>query len=345
MKSIFMNTLAYSLVLLMFVACKKDETKIMAAAGTAPVLTVSTPSIILEEENANETALNFNWTASSFGYNAGVTYALQYDLPGNDFKAPKEVSAANRLTQAFTVAEFNAMANQLGLTPDVATDMELRVKATISDNYAPAYSQVIKVTVTPYLIEIIYPSIYAPGSYQGWAPEKAPKLVSVADDGVYEGYIYMKDAENKFKFTSAPDWNNVNYGSDAAGTLNEGGGADIALNGAGFYSFKVDTKKLTYTAIKTTWGIIGDATGSWDADTPMTFDIESGNWVITKNLSAGNFKFRGNASWDLNYGDNKPANGNLAAGGENIPIAAAGNYRITLKLSTPGNYSYSVEKL
>lgn len=345
MKSIFMNTIAYSMFLLMFVSCKKDETQIVAGNGTAPTLTVNTQSIILDENKADETALNFTWTASSFGFKAGISYAVELDLSGNNFKSPKEVAAGAQLKRDFTVADLNSLVNQLGMTPGVSAELEVRVKASISDKYTPAYSNVIKLQVTPYLVEISYPSLYVPGSFQGWDPATAPKVSSVEDNGVYEGYIYLKDAENTFKFASAPNWDNVNYGESSPGKLNEGGGENITIKGAGYYLLKVDTKKLTYTALKTTWGIIGDATGSWDADTPLIYDAASGNWTVTKNLSAGAFKFRGNADWDMNFGDNKPADGKLKSNGENIPIAAAGSYRVTLKLSTPGNYSYSIEKL
>jgi hypothetical protein len=66
---------------------------------------------------------------------------------------------------------------------------------------------------------------------------------------------------------------------------------------------------------------------------------------VTTVCSAGSFKFRANGSWDLNYGDDSPADGVPDQGSnDNINIADAGTYTITLDLSHAGNYTYSVKK-
>jgi hypothetical protein len=54
-------------------------------------------------------------------------------------------------------------------------------------------------------------------------------------------------------------------------------------------------------------------------------------------------KFRANGNWDLNYGDTG-ANGTLEEGGTNIGTIA-GNYLVTLDLSNPRNYTYTMTKL
>jgi len=90
--------------------------------------------------------------------------------------------------------------------------------------------------------------------------------------------------------------------------------------------------------------MIGDATGSWDNETALTYDATSGTWTITKDLSVGELKFRANGSYDINFGDNTPADGKLKYGGSNIKVTEAGTYKITLNLSTPGNYAYTLAK-
>jgi len=185
-----------------------------------------------------------------------------------------------------------------------------------------------------------YPVIYVPGSHQAWTPSTAPVLASVKSDKKYEGYVNFPDANTQFKFTEGPNWD-VNYGDDGAdGTLDKGG-ANIVAADAGYYKLNVDLNNLTYTKVKTVWGIIGSATADgWNSDQKMAFDAATGLWSLKLDLKVGEIKFRANSGWDINYGDDG-ANGTLDAGGANIAIAAAGTYNVTMKLGAP-DYTYTV---
>jgi len=186
-----------------------------------------------------------------------------------------------------------------------------------------------------------YPVLYVPGSYQGWDPAKASTVIASAKaDGKYEGYLYFADANTQFKFADGPSWD-VNYGDDGANGTLDRNGANIVAADAGYYKINVDLPALTYTYLKTDWGIIGSATANgWDADQNMTFDPATGIWTAVLDLKAGEFKFRANDGWDVNYGDDG-ANGTLEQNGANIPIANDGSYTITLKLGVP-DYTYTV---
>ena len=123
----------------------------------------------------------------------------------------------------------------------------------------------------------------------------------------------------------------------------EPNGANIKVTDAGYYKMNVNLNNMTYSVVKTTWGIIGSATpGGWDTDTNMDFDPASKTWTAEIELGAGDIKFRANDGWDINYGDDG-VNGTLEANGANIAIAAGGSYKITMKLGTP-DYTYNVEK-
>jgi len=187
-----------------------------------------------------------------------------------------------------------------------------------------------------------YPIIYVPGSYQGWdAANDSTVLASVNSDDNYEGYLYFAEAA-QFKFTEGPNWD-VNWGDTGGdGTLDAGGG-DISVAEAGYYKINVDLTGLTYTILKTDWGLIGDATpGGWDTDTDLTFDPEEGIWSLDVQLTAASMKFRANDGWDLNYGDTG-VDGILEKDGDNIAVSTAGRYLIKLKLGVP-DYTYTVEE-
>ncbi len=185
-----------------------------------------------------------------------------------------------------------------------------------------------------------YPVIYVPGAHQGWDPATAPQLASVNSDGTYEGYVNFKEALNQFKFTEGPNWD-ANWGDTGADGTLDAGGDNIVSADAGYYKLNVDLNAKTYSVTKTDWGVIGSATaGGWDSDQNLAYDTESDTWSASLNLSVGEIKFRANDGWDINLGDNG-ADGTLEAGGANIAIAEAGEYKVTLKLGTP-DYAYTL---
>lgn len=193
-----------------------------------------------------------------------------------------------------------------------------------------------------------YPVIYVPGGYQtgsgysagDWSPGDAPKLASVSSDDKYEGYIYFA-ADAEFKFTAGPSWD-LNWGDDGANGTLEQNGSNIKAT-AGYYKINVDLNTMTYSLVKTSWGLIGDATpGGWDNDTNMEYDPQTKMWKLIVELGNGKFKFRANDGWDINLGDNG-ADGILDYGGSDIVAPGVGKYEIKLKLGTP-DYTFTIEK-
>lgn len=186
-----------------------------------------------------------------------------------------------------------------------------------------------------------YDLLNVPGTYQGWdVANDATALSSVANDDRYEGYFWF-EAGTKYKFAKG-DWA-FNWGDTGADGILEPGGDDISIAETGFYRLNVDLTTLTYTVVKTDWGLIGDATpGQWADDTNMSYDAVENAWTITADLVAGKAKFRANDGWDINLGDNA-ADGILEYGGSDITIPGNGTYLIKLYLDRP-DYAYSIEK-
>jgi len=193
-----------------------------------------------------------------------------------------------------------------------------------------------------------FPLLYCPGNYQGWKPENTNTvLASVNSDQKYEGYLYFPSGATELKFSTTPAWDGNDYGdvdpSGTTGTLVHPGN-NIKVADAGYYKVNVDMTALTYKFLKTTWGVIGDATaGQWTTDTPMAYDTASKSWKVTLDLTVGGLKFRANGSWDLNYGDDGTKTGLLKEGGDNIAIPEAGSYVVTLKLGIP-YYTYTITR-
>ena len=185
-------------------------------------------------------------------------------------------------------------------------------------------------------------TLWVAGDFQGWSPQTAKDSLMNSDtDPIVQGYVNITNT-NGFKFVSQKNWDGTNYGIGAsAGTLSTTGG-DITASSPGYYLMKINLDALTYTATKTTWGVIGDATADqWNSDQNMTYSTVLRKWVATIPLTAAKIKFRANDAWDINYGDDGN-NGSLEPGGADIPVATAGTYSVILDLSSPLKYKYSV---
>jgi len=101
---------------------------------------------------------------------------------------------------------------------------------------------------------------------------------------------------------------------------------------------------MTYTAVATTWGVIGSASPKgWDDETPLTYNPASKTWIGSVHLTAAEFKFRANHNWDFNYGSSSK-DANLNAGGDNIAVTVESDYAFTLDLSKPNAYKYSANR-
>ncbi|QJW88727.1 SusF/SusE family outer membrane protein [Spirosoma taeanense] len=342
------------LALTTLMACEKDGDQLTLTTPQPTRLTTSATSVSLTSATATNEALRLSWSPANYGFNAAVNYTVQLDKKGGNFEAPVNLSAGTSTSLSVTGANLNQNLLRLGLAPNNASQVDVRVMAAITrpgnDPSNRVYSAPTTLSVTPYLVLISYPSIYVPGAYQGWAPDKAPAIASVKDNKVYEGYIYFQ-SPSEFKFTSGRDWNGTNYGAGTANKLSAAGAAgNLSVPSGGYYLIRADLNALTFSATPTTWAVIGAATPKgWDADTPMAFDPATNTWQVTLDLKADEFKFRANSAWDLNFGDgdsktNVNPDGLLDYNGDNIKVPSAGRYLIRMNLSNPGNYTYSLTK-
>lgn len=320
---------------LLITACTDNDKDPVLQVGPAPSITApaANSSFVLQESTGGDEFGVFTWTAASFGFDAAVNYTLELDKAGNNFQDPIVVGAVNALSLAgITNNKINNILLSKGLPADESSDVEFRVVARVNPDVDPVYSSPITLKITPYQVVIVYPQLQVPGSYQGWKPEDNNTVIfSVRSDGKYEGYIDINDAQLEFKYTQGTTWD-TNWGDNGADGTLEPGGANIKVPSAGLYKLNVDLNALTHTFQKTDWSMIGTAVGGWDVDKAMTYDDATRKLTATLDLVAGEFKFRANAAWDINLGDDN-ADKKLEYGGANIAVASDGNYTIELNLS------------
>ncbi len=222
------------------------------------------------------------------------------------------------------------------------------VRAYATNSAGTAYGADVQFTTLADIRTWNIPGDYVEASYPGqglsnWSPDKSPQVIStITSPDKLEGYVYMANAKNEWKFATQNNWDGPNYGAGAAGKLDANGGN--FSSGPGYYKLNADAAALTYTAVATVWGVIGSATpGDWNDETPLTYYPALKTWRGGMHLKAAEFKFRANHSWDYNYGSTAK-NATLDAGGANIPVSLEADYYVTLDLSKPNNYTYSANR-
>ncbi|WP_088323399.1 SusE domain-containing protein [Polaribacter tangerinus] len=181
------------------------------------------------------------------------------------------------------------------------------------------------------------------GAYNNWGASPDFMLEYDQYSDVFRGIVTLIDGEMKFRLNNSWD---VDWGDNGADGTLDGGGANIVVT-EGIYIATVDMNDLTYTLepIDNVWGLVGGAYNDWGNTPDAQFKRDWSKpfndiWILNNvTLTDGEFKFRANNAWDVDYGDNG-ADGTLERGGANI-VTTAGTYSFVLDFSDPANPTYT----
>lgn len=360
-------------------SCGDDDPAINIYPGehvtVAPVLEIpaTTDYVILQDQN-EDTQETFTWTAAESSYNGALTYYVELAPAGSDFANAVNVlpAAVSTTNITFTYADLNAAMNRLntvlvnngldGVTFNEAYAVDFRVKAISGASLNTTHSTPISATVNAYPSEFVpTPELFLVGAVQAyygigaWSPENAMPMRYTGDGTtkVFEAYVKV-NAGDGFKFVDELSWNGGNYGTIGGaqdGNIeNSGGSGDVKIaetDGPGLYYIRVDLDALTYQAVKMNWGVIGEAVGSWDIETPMAYNFADNVFTLTVNANAGGMKFRcsnagefmGIGAWGFNIGASDPA----TAWDTNAPniTAPSGTLDLTLSIAVDGIATYT----
>lgn len=177
--------------------------------------------------------------------------------------------------------------------------------------------------------------IYEIGNSTGWTGVEP--LYNFEGNGKYRGFGYL---EGEFKFRpNENDWTG-DWEYDGEGKIADNGGANCpAPAEPGYYMIDVDLNAMTYAISKIdVITLIGSAINgdtNWGTDYEMTYNRDLDQWEWEGTLTDGEFKFRANRGWAVNWGYADGTTAYLKHDGGNIQ-ATAGNYKITLKAKCDG---------
>jgi len=347
MRTLTTKIFILSLCALFFWACEKDEDRMVARPGTAPTLTASQTNLVLTEENKDEQAIALTWTASDFGYPAAVQYSLQFGKPNDNFTTVETVNVTNNREKTLTVAELNNIASNLGLPGFTASPLEVRVRASISEKVTPVYSPVTTLTVTPYLAEPEYPTLYLVGDATefGWDNTKAVAMFrDVTDPFIFTYTGNLKAGALKFlgyQGKWAPQWGSNGSGGTAfRATEADPDPGSFTVPAAGYYTVRMNLRNNAFSIAPfnasgatayNSIGIIG-AFNTWTDIVPMTkTTVNPHIWTLDHTFAQDTeLKFRIAEDWSANWGAEGDPEGLYGKGGKdkaNLKVKA-GSYRI-----------------
>jgi hypothetical protein len=254
--------------------CKKEENRIIFEGGVNPVLTANSVSPrVLVIANRDVPTLRLNWTNPNYRFTTGVssqdvTYLIQIDLEGANFNSSKkyEKVVARDLVLNFTTAELNTALLAMDLPENVAHKLEVRVIASLMNNSVPFVSNVLRMTVTPYL-DVVFPvpaNLYitgaaTPGNWMGGGdPELlSQKFTKISSSEFQISSLNMKASQGFLFVPVYGNWSNK-YGFTGAGLGNNPDGDNFRPDGsdfvspgvAGNYRINVSFKTGKYTFTK-----------------------------------------------------------------------------------------------
>nr|WP_315145354.1 SusE domain-containing protein [uncultured Flavobacterium sp.] len=357
MKNILKITF-FALLLISIGACTNDKDPVATANGlNLKAITPSGP-FVLSPVNGDNDVATITWDAVDNGVPTSPSvYVVEIAKSGTNFAKPIIASPISTETSfLWKEGYLNSLLLANGFLPELAADIDVRVKSTlgIEFNTFVQYSNVIVIKVTPFSqATFAFTKV-------GADPALAPKTLS---SGFFttdtEGYSWLEPGDYKF-YTSVQNkfqTSNPSYGNDGSGSLVLNG-TPITIATAGYYRIMADIGAKTFSlTLITAWGIIGDAKvfGSANSLPPMTYDQADKKWKIVISLRGGkSFNFRANNSNVINLGT-----GNAGAGtpdyagavmkynGATVIVPGLSStlpYVVTLDLSSPRNYTYTIVK-
>ena len=355
MKKIFRNLMMLLCALTALVSCDESGDKIYLDGFKASDLMASASDVKLSVDNSKDVVLSLAWQNPTLlssdetkPAGSGVLKTYLQASASENFASVKEYSVTD-LSKAFTGADLNAAAKDLGLTPDVSSPLYFRIKSQMGSNLDAAYSNVCQVKVTPYLIDMSYINILDKGKDQ-----VLTYLYSPNSDGVYSGYMNVSSWLNCWAMENdGTFWGNIQTGDKPYAVLDN---AQSACNiwfpePAGIYYTVLDTKseeKLFHATLIQSMKVNGEE---------MKYDGPNYAWVKVIETTADNTPISivaDGAEYNKSTGDKgtsivKTLNYTLAdgkmtdsenAGSVNIPTA--GTYTVTVKVGEHSQLEYTI---
>lgn len=355
MKKILKTTIL-AVILISLGSCEIDTHPVVIANGLLLSPLAPSGSYVLSPIGGDNDLATITWSNADNGIETiPSTYMIEIAKSGTNFEKPIAACPSSTATTYLWKEGFiNAILLENGFLPDLAADIDIRVKSTLGAGAHPfiQYSNVLTTKVTPFAQPVLA------FTKVGDNPENAPKMISSSLFTTdCEGYAWLEAGSYRFYTSIQNKYQDTNpyYGDNGSGGI-ELNGAPINVATTGFYLLKANygTSPTTYSLTAVEWGIFGPAKPfPSSVNKKMIYNSVSKKWELTILLGGGKgIKFRNTASTIIIGGFDATKTGADYAGTEMsysgkdiiVPGIIPSTYLISLDLNAPRAYIYTFVK-
>ncbi|MDR1416151.1 MAG: DUF5114 domain-containing protein [Prevotellaceae bacterium] len=356
MKTKAINKCLGALLLLISIgACEKDGEQIYLSGLEENEISATESSVILSQDNAQQIVLSLEWSKGALALSssdkpAPDVLATYLQISGHDdFSGCVETLEAT-LSKAYTGAELNTIAKNLGVVPGAPTPLHFRIRSSMGNNLESVFSNAVTVNVTSYSIDMSVGFIL-----NADREPTALTLASSQSDGIYAGFVGAAGWQNFFLLEGdGTIWGNTPEDGKEFQISSEEDVWNFWFPGVtGCYYVNVNTSAKEWSAL-----LIPTLTVSGDVEATMTFDRSKVQWTaafeassastLKVKLSASGKQYNATTKTDDNLAADAPVaftqsgDGLLLApqaGDITVTVPEAGEYTLVVDLSNPSAWT------
>lgn len=351
------------------ISCEKDGDKIYLQSLGSGELIATTDNVVLTSEMSQKIVLSFAWkeqdvqiSDTTVGTAAKAKNYMEISL-SEDFSGQVYKNETTSNSIAYNGGELNSIVNELGAKVGEANNVFFRLGSTTGENIPYAYSNVVRVAITPYVIDMNTGIVVESNNDNANLGETGVILYSPEANGIYSGFMftpygwyhYFLKEGNGLMWGTAGDEGAFHITSDAGNNRQ-----NMWFPGStGCYYVNVNTKEATWDALYISSLAIS---GLGENPINLTLDKENNLWIASFTATETGEKtitISGNGDqWNVETGTNDGAgipvnvafaneNNNLVladnAGNISVTIPEAGECTIKLDLINPNDRKVYVE--
>lgn len=351
------------------ISCEKDGDKIYLQSLGSDELIATTDNVVLTADISQKVVLSFAWKGqdvqisdTTVGTAAKAKNYMEISL-SEDFSGQIYNDETTSNSIAYKGGELNSIVNSLGAKIGEANNVFFRLGSATGENIPYAYSNVVKVKITPYVIDMNTGIVVEATDQNEVVGETGVILYSPEANGIYSGFMftpygwyhYFLKEGNGLMWGTAGDEGAFHITSDAGNNRQ-----NMWFPGSvGCYYVNVNTKEETWDALYISSLAIS---GLSESPINLTLDKENSLWIASFTATEDGEKvitISGNGEqWNVETGTNDGAgipinvvfaneNNNLVladnAGNISVTIPEAGECTIKLDLINPNERKVYVE--
>lgn len=281
---------ALCLATLALASCEKDGDTIYANGITDTELGTQASDIVLDADRLDALVLSVYWNDNGDISLSDPEVAAPSQVVANTIQFASDEVFANvvdeNLNQGiyfrqYTCRALNNIMGRLGLEGGVKATVYVRVKSSLGANIEPKYSNVLTISVTPYLIDLTV------GYYLDEGQNETGIILSSPEaNGIYSGFVGAASWGHFWlREGNGTIWGNDGVTGTAFVLGNSTTGIDIwncwYPGVTGCYYVTVDTPANEWSAL-----LIPEITVGGDYSGSMTYDRNSNSWSMNVTAAA-----------------------------------------------------------